>query len=79
MGNLIFKWVRNNVCTVSTQLNGFNYCYLTQLLFNINHLFTHSELITSIAIKHLFYSTLFIHLHIVKWFKVLKCKTNISI
>ena len=28
---------------VSTQLNGFSYCYLTFIIpFNINHLFAHS-------------------------------------
>ena len=38
---------------VSTQLNGFNYCYLTQIiLFNINHLFADSEEVTSIVILH---------------------------
>ena len=36
---------------VSTQLDGFNYCYLTiKFLFNINHLFIHSEVVTNIAI-----------------------------
>ena len=34
-------------------LNGFNYCYLTLIiLFDINHFFAHSEVVTSIAIKH---------------------------
>ena len=37
----------------STQLNGFNYCYLALIiLFNINHLLAHSEMVTSIAIEH---------------------------
>ena len=37
---------------VSTQLNGFTYGYYP-LLFNINHLFAHSEVVTSIpAIQH---------------------------
>ena len=36
---------------LSTQLNGFNYCYLTLIiLFNINHLFAYSEVVSSIAI-----------------------------
>ena len=36
---------------VSTQLNGFNYCYLTLIiLFIINHLFADSEVITNIGI-----------------------------
>ena len=36
---------------VSTQLNGFNYCYLTLIIqFNINHLFAHSEMVRSIAV-----------------------------
>ena len=36
---------------VSTQLNSFNYCNVTQIfLFNINHLFAHSEVVSSIAI-----------------------------
>ena len=38
---------------VSTQLNGFNYCYQTLIiLFNINHLLAHNEVDTSIAIQH---------------------------
>ena len=40
-----------SIATVSTQLNGFHYCSQTLIiLFNINHLFTHSEQVTSIAI-----------------------------
>ena len=36
---------------VCTQVNGFNYCCLTLIiLFNITHLFTHGEAVTSIAI-----------------------------
>ena len=32
-----------SIVIVSTQLNGFNHCYLTLIiLFNINHLFVHS-------------------------------------
>ena len=37
---------------VSTQLNGFSYCYLTLIIsFMINHLFADSKVITSIAIN----------------------------
>ena len=36
---------------VSTQLNGFNNYYLTLIiLFNINHLFANTEVVTGIAI-----------------------------
>ena len=43
--------LHTNMAIVSTQLNGFNYCYLTLIiLFNINHLFTDSDVATSIAI-----------------------------
>ena len=41
-----------SIAIVSTQLNGFNYWYLTLIfLFNINHLFADSKVVTSIAIK----------------------------
>ena len=41
--------LHTSIAIVSTQLNGLNYCYLTLLiLFNINHLFVHSEVATSI-------------------------------
>ena len=48
--------LHTSIAIVSTQLNGFNYCYLTPIiLFNINYLFAHSKLVTSIAnISHLF-------------------------
>ena len=37
---------------VSIQLNGFNYCYQTLIiLFNINHLFAHREVVISIAVN----------------------------
>ena len=40
-----------SIAIVSTQLNGFNYCYLTLIiLFNTNYLFTDSKVVTSIAI-----------------------------
>ena len=36
---------------VSTQLNGFSYCYITLIIqFNIDHLFADSKVVTSIAI-----------------------------
>ena len=39
------------IAIVSTQLNDFDYYYLTPIiLFNINHLFEHSEVDTSTAI-----------------------------
>ena len=32
-----------SIASVSIQLNGFNYCYLTQIIiFSINQLFTHN-------------------------------------
>ena len=41
----------SSIATASTQLNGFNYCYLTLIiLFNINNLFADSEVVTNIAI-----------------------------
>ena len=43
--------LHTNIAIVSTKLNGFNYCSLTPIiLFNINHLFADSEVVTSIAI-----------------------------
>ena len=40
-----------SIAIVPTQLNGFNYCYLTLIfLFNINYLLAESEVVTSIAI-----------------------------
>ena len=44
--------LHTNIAIVSTQLNGFNYCYLAPIiLFNINHLFTHRELYSKWAKK----------------------------
>ena len=41
------------IAIVSTQLNGLNYCYLILIiLFNINHLFVDSEVVTSFAFQH---------------------------
>ena len=46
---LIF--MHTNFAIVSTQLNGFNYCYLVQIIqFYINRLFAVSEAVTRIAI-----------------------------
>ena len=43
--------LHTSIVTVSTQLNGFNYCYLPLIiLLNINHLFADSEVVASIAI-----------------------------
>ena len=38
--------------------------------YNINHLFAHSEVVTSIANTNLFYLILIIFLHTVKWLQV---------
>ena len=66
---------------VSTQINDYNYCYLTLIIqFNINHLFVNSEVVTSIAIWHkLFYLTRLIYLHTFKWVQVLLWNANNSI
>ena len=40
--------LHTSTAIVSTQLDGFNYSYLC----NIKHLFAHSEVVTSIAIKY---------------------------
>ena len=46
-------YLQTSIGIVSIQLDGFNHFYLTQIiLFNINHLFTDSEVITHIAILH---------------------------
>ena len=43
--------LHTSIAIISTQLNGFKYCYLTLIiLFNINHLFAQSKVVTSIAI-----------------------------
>ena len=50
---LLIVCLHISVAIVSTQLNGFNYYNLTlTILFDINHLFAHSEVDTSIAIWH---------------------------
>ena len=39
--------LHTSIAIVSTGSNGFNYCYLKLIiLFNINHLFSHNEVIT---------------------------------
>ena len=44
--------LHTSIVIVSTQLHGFNYSNQTlMILFNINHLFAHSEVVTRIAIK----------------------------
>ena len=49
--------LHTSIALLSTQLNGFNYCYLTlQILLNINSLFADSEVVTSIAINTNYYS-----------------------
>ena len=48
-----YIFLHSSIAIVSTQLNSFNYCSLTLIiLFNINHLFAHCEVFTSIAIQH---------------------------
>ena len=43
-----------SIAIVSTQLNGFSYCYLALIiLFNIIHLFADSGMVTSIVIYRL--------------------------
>ena len=43
--------LHTSIAIISPQFNGFNYCYLTPIiLFNINHLFADSEVVTSISI-----------------------------
>ena len=54
-GNFILKLelisLHTKTATVSTYLNGFNFCNVTiVILFNINHLFGHSEVVTYIAV-----------------------------
>ena len=42
--------LHSRIAIVSTQLNGFNYCYLRQIiLFKITHLFEHIEVVAIIA------------------------------
>ena len=43
--------LNTSIAIVSAQLSCFNYCHLTLIiLFNNNHLFAHSKVVTSIAI-----------------------------
>ena len=51
LNELELIYLHTSVAIVSTQLNGFNYCYLSlTIIFNINHLFAYNEVVTSIAI-----------------------------
>ena len=51
LNELELIFMHTNFAIVSTQLNGFNYCYLVQIIqFYINHLFAVSVAVTSIAI-----------------------------
>ena len=51
LNELELNCLHTNIAIVSTQLNGFNYCDLTQIfLLNINHLFVHSEVASTFAI-----------------------------
>ena len=51
----MFDWVYN---IVSTYLIGFNYCYLTSIiLFKIDYLFAHSEMVTNIGIQHYLFNS----------------------
>ena len=41
-------WLHSSIANFSTQLNVFNYSYLTPIiLFNINHLFADSDVVAS--------------------------------
>ena len=51
-----------SITIVCTQLNGFKYFYLTLIiLFNINHLFAHTDVVSSIANTNSFICTQFSH------------------
>ena len=51
MFKLVVTCLHTSITIVSTQLNGFSYCYQTfMILFNIIHLFADSEIVTNIAI-----------------------------
>ena len=55
VGNFIFEWVKNNclytsITIVSTELNYFyDYYQMLISLLNINHLFSHCEVVTGIV------------------------------
>ena len=58
-----------------------NYCNVTlKILFNVNHLFAHGEVVTSITLYH-YYSIQqnSFFWHTVTWFQVLLCPTKSSI
>ena len=66
---MIYKHIFKQASFVGTQLNGFKYFYLKQIIVsNTNYLFTYNN-----SIKH------FIHLHTVKWFQVLLSNNSISV
>ena len=44
--------LNSSIAVGSTLVNGFSYCYLTLILFDIKSLFADSEVVTSIAIKY---------------------------
>ena len=75
--------LHTGIAIVSVQVNSFNHCFLTLIiLFNINHLFGHSEVLTSIASPHYsiqHYSFVFIQLNGSKYCYVpLTIQLNIS-
>ena len=48
----------SSIVIVCTSFNSFTYCYLTLIiLFNINYLFAHSEIVSSIANSNNFICT----------------------
>ena len=47
LNELELMLLHTSIAIVSTQLNGFNYCYLTVIcLFNIDNLFPHTKMVT---------------------------------
>ena len=56
MNKLELIYFHTSITIASPQLNGFNYCYLRLIiLFNINHLFVHSEVVTSIPMSYQYF------------------------
>ena len=50
LNELELIYLLTSIVIVSTQFNGFSNCWLTLIiLFNINHLFAHSEMVTTTA------------------------------
>ena len=63
LNELELIYLHARIVIVSTQLNGFNYCYLALIIvFNINHLFVDSEVVTSITNTILF-NTIYSSVH----------------